>query len=429
MNQTSESVFSESSNPWKKRSELPEPAHHSVIVAAVLFLIAGVGIPFSLTDERVAVVVWGALVAGGYFLTRRFGILTLSVIGLSFLGAILPGTLFPLSTLYFPAVGAVVAAICVGCCAGAYFQTVKNNFWVLPLLSVVGAGAVYGVTRDWTLTAMPLSILPAAMLLGYATEQEKGCTTAICYGIGGLLLGATGLIVLWIWRTYNGLTPELLRSLLAEWKEYFVQMRIASREELMALIDEKLNVGEDLTEEMRGSYESLKSSFAELLSDTAIQQSMDALFQIFPALLFLCCSIPVFLAQRLLNSAYTTNGLACVVTPEAEFFTMSLPSAVLYVVSLFLSVLAVDGIGFLSMVASNLCLILLPGMLLLGLRYFKQQIGTRGRSSKRVIILLIVVMLCFAMSGMLYLGAFFGAYMRIMQAVQKAIRKKMDQGR
>jgi hypothetical protein len=80
---------------------------------------------------------------------------------------------------------------------------------------------------------------------------------------------------------------------------------------------------------------------------------------------------------------------------------------------------------FMAMVAGNLSLILLPGRLLLGLRYFKQTFGSRRAGSRRLIILLVIAMLIFATSGMLYLGGFFGAYMRIMQAIQRAIRKKM----
>ena len=172
----------------------------------------------------------------------------------------------------------------------------------------------------------------------------------------------------------------------------------------------------------------MKTSFMELMSDNVIRQSMDALFQILPAMLILCCAIPAFLIQRLLNAAYSTNGLSEVVTPESEFFTMSLPSAVLYAVSLFLSALAVDGMGFVSMVAENLCLILLPGMLLLGIRYFKQRFGG-NRGPRRWITVTLAVILCCVMPTALYLGAFFGSYMRIMQAIQRAMKKKMDQNR
>ena len=201
-----------------------------------------------------------------------------------------------------------------------------------------------------------------------------------------------------------------------------------ARGALIALIDEKMAAGEGMTEDLIASYDSLKQTFLTLMSDEAIRSSVEAMFRMLPAFLFLGCSIPAYLAQRSLNAAYTTNGMSRVVTAESEFFTMSLPSAVIYTVSLFLFMLPVREMEFVGMVAGNLSLILLPGMLLLGLRYFKQQFGARRAGSRWLVILLVIAMLIFATSGMLYLGGFFGAYMRIMQAIQKAIKKKMGQG-
>ena len=429
MNQTSETTFSEAVNPWKQRSSLPKPASGSVTMAAVMFAVASAAIPFSLIHETVAIVVWGLLIAGGFFFTRQSRALTGLMIAASLLGAILPGVILPVNTLYYPAIGAIVAAMCVGVCTGTYFQTVTDRFWVLPILSALGAVAAYFVTEQWLIAVMGLALLPAVMALSVATRMGEGCTSAICYCIGGFLISAVALIGLWIWTACGSLNAGLLRELLAEWKESFVQSQIAARGELIALIDERMASGEEMTEELAANYEALKSSFLSLMSDNVIRRSMDALFNMLPAVLFLACSIPAYLGQRLLNSSYVTNGMSAVVTPESEFFTMSLPSAVLYAVSLFVSVLAIDGIGFVSMVADNLCLILLPGMLLLGMRYFKQQFGVGRAGSRRWITVLLIVMLCCATSGMLYLGAFFGAYMRIMQAIRKAIQKKMNQNR
>ncbi len=424
MNQTSESAFSEPMNPWKQPSSLPKPARGSEVFAAVLFLIASAVIPFSLVNETVAVVGWSLLIAGGYVFTGRSHALMGSVIAVSLLGAFLPGVLLPLQTVYYPAVGASLASVCVGCCAGGYFQTVTKRFWVLPLLSLIGVAAAYAVTGDWLIAVMGLALLPAVLLLSVATHMGEGCTSVICYCIGGLLGAAAVLAALWIRRTYGSVSPSFVRSLTDSWKENFVQAQIASRGELIAMIDERIASGE-LTEEAISTMETLKQSFSELMSDGVLRRSMDSVFQLLPAIAFLCCAIPSFLCQRLLNASYATNGMGAVVTPESEFFTMSLPSAVLYAVSLFLSVLSVEGVGFLVMVASNLSLILLPGMLLLGFRSLKQQFGSKGAPSRKAVILIVIVMLCCATSGMLYLIAFLGAYMRIMQAVHRAMKKKM----
>ena len=426
MNQASESMTSESRNPWKQRSALPKPAGGSAVLSAVLFFLASAAIPLALFDDVVAIVSWGLLTAGGYFFTRRSKGLTVLVVCASLLGAILPGVLLPLETLYYPAIGAIITAMCVGACAGAYFQTVTNRFWILPMLSLLAAGAAFAVTGAWLMAVMALALLPAMMLLSVATHKGEACTSAICYTVGGFLVTAVILVLLWIFDTYGSVSPDLLRSLLNEWKEGFVQTQIASRGELMAMLEERM-AAEGLTEQAAANLETLKSSFMQVMSNDAIRASMDTLFQMLPAVLFLCCAIPAFLAQRLLNAAYVTGGMGAVVTPESEFFTMSLPSAVLYVVSLFLSMLSVDGMGFVSMVAGNLSLILLPGMLLIGMRYLKLQLAHGVGLSRKVLTAILVLMLCCATSGVLYLGAFYGAYMRIMQVVHRGIKKKMDQ--
>lgn len=427
MNQTSQTTASDSTNPWNQRSELPKPARGSEIFATILFFLASAALSFSTVHENVAIVAWGALIALGYFFTRHTRGLTGFLIVLSLLGAILPGLVLPLKMSYYPAGGAIVSAVCVGCCAGAYCLTVSRRYWLLPLLSLAVGVAAFAVTHSWIVAAMALGLLPAIILLSVSTLRDEGCTTTVCYGIGGLLISVVALLAAWIWITYGSLSPNTLRGLLAAWKEAFVQAQIASRGELIALIEERMTAA-DATAETVETLESLKTSFMELMSDDMIRQSMDVVFQILPAVLMLCCSIPMFLAQRLLNAAYSTNGLSAVVTPESEFFTMSLPSAVLYAASLFLSALSADGIGFLSMVAENLCLILLPGMLLLGLRYFKQRFGG-NRTRVRWLTVTLIVLLCCVIPGALYLGAFFGAYMRIMQAIQRAMKKKMDQNR
>ncbi|MBR7098532.1 MAG: hypothetical protein IKC59_03875 [Clostridia bacterium] len=422
MSEASEKLTSEYQSPWKKPSALPKPAKWSLPMAAVLFLLACAAIPFSLTDETVAIISWSLLTAAGFFFTRNTKGLTGFLIVASVLGAVLPGVLLPLNTHYYPAIGAIVTAVCVGCCAGAYLQTVTRQFWVLPVLSAVAAVTAYLVTGDWLSAVMALAILPAVMLLAVATHAGESCTTAVCYTIGGLLVGLCGVLLLWVWRTYGALSSDLFRSLIGQWKEGFVQAQIASRGELVAMIEEQLALPDAPVERL----EALRSNLLQVMSDQVIRQSMDALFQMLPAVLFLCCAIPAFLAQRLLNAAYGTSGMSAVITPESEFFTMSLPSAVIYTLSLFISMIPLKGIGFVSMVAGNLNLILLPGMLLIGLRYFKHQMTHSGRSSRRLIWGIVLLLLLLATSGMLQLGGLFGAYMRITQAVQRAIRKKMD---
>ena len=165
MNQASEPMSEDSRNPWKRQSELPTPANGSVALSAALFLAASAALALSLCYEYVAIVLWGALIAGGFFLTRRHRRITALTVAFSLLGAVLPGGLLPLDGYYYPVAGAMVAAVCVGCGAGTYFQTLTKNYWALPLLTIVAAGVAYLLTDQWLLAVLAVALIPAVMLL------------------------------------------------------------------------------------------------------------------------------------------------------------------------------------------------------------------------------------------------------------------------
>ena len=422
MNQASEPMREESANPWRRQEELPIPERRSVILSAALFLVASAALALSFWNEYVAIVAWGLLIAGGFFLTRRFRRITLTVILLSVLGALLPGGLLPLEGLYYPTAGAVVAAACVGCGAGAYFQTVTKNFWALPLLALALSGGSYFLTGEWLYAVMGVALIPAALLISLSTRRGDPCVTVICCGVGGLLLSLLGILALWIWREQGSVGPSVIRSFLEGWKEHFAQVQIASREELLATVDQSL-AESGISESTAASLRSIRETLAKSMSDGVIRESIDTLFQMLPALLFLCCAIPAYGAQRWLNAAYATNGMGEVITPESEFFTVSLPSAALFLLSFL--IMSVGGASFVAMVAGNLCLGLLPCMCLVGLRYLRFRFRGNRLLSRRGGFLLLLPLFCCASSGILYLLGFYGACERIAQAAQRQIKKKM----
>ncbi len=426
MNEEKEIKYDEAESLWRNREAIPTPVRGSVALSAALFLLACFALPFSLLNENAAIVLWAALCAGGFFFTRSARGLTGLVVGASFLGAILPAALLPLGVTYYPAVGAMIAAACVGVCAGAYYQTVTRRYWVLPVLALAASASAYLATGDWLMAVMALAILPAAILLAVATYLGEGATYAICFATGGLLIGVMGAAILWIAKTYGAPSAELIRELLEGWKEGFVLAQMESRAELIAMIDGQIAAaGEGANV---SSMESLKASFESVMSDAMIRQSMNAIFDMLPATIFLVCAIPAYLSQRLLNAAYNTSGLRAVVTLESETFTVSLTAAVLYVAALAISLLPTGGNGFLSLVAANLSFMLMPALLIIGVRAFRQQLRLRGKSSRRGAWIVLIGFLLVAATGALYLGAFFGAYVRIMQAIGKKLKDKMNRG-
>ena len=158
------------------------------------------------------------------------------------------------------------------------------------------------------------------------------------------------------------------------------------------------------------------------MSDEALRLSVRQMIYLIPACLFLICAIPAYLAQRMLNASYTANGLREVVTPEAEFFTMSLPAAVIFALSYLLMLFVPISAELLYLVASNLCVMLLPGFLAVGWRTLRMRL--RGRFNGRMFPLLLLVAFCCLSLNLLFILAAFGACDRIFSAIRRGLIKK-----
>ncbi len=418
MNQSPNAAAAE--NPWKQSETLPRPGAGPLALACVLYGLGSLAIPLSFLQPWIAMVFWALLTVGGFYLTRRVtsgAKLTLAAAAL----ACLVG-------LFIPAFGAVITALAVGLLGGAFFQTCTRQFWVLGLISAAATAGVFALTRDWTFCLLAVSLLPASLLLGAATRRGAYRTTAVGLALGGFLLWGLVLFLCWVGRTTGSVGLGAIRSALNDWQNTLIQTQISWRDEHIAVFRETIADNPSWNAAQVANVEALIDVVMERMSDANIADSVAWIFNLLPGVVFALCAIPAFLGQKMLNAAYATNGMGRVITPEAEFFTMSVPAAVLYIVSMAVMLLFPSSFSIPVIVASNLCIMLMPGFLVLGTRFLFNRFFSAGGNARWVpVVIAAVFLFCCLWSvifNALYLCALLGAYERIWRAVRRRMAEK-----
>ena len=103
---------------------------------------------------------------------------------------------------------------------------------------------------------------------------------------------------------------------------------------------------------------------------------------------------------------------------------MSVPAAVLYIVSMVVMLLFPSSFSIPVIVASNLCIMLMPGFLVLGTRFLFNRFFSAGGNARWVLVVIAVFLLCCLSYNAVFLGALLGAYERIWRAVRRRMSEK-----
>ena len=426
MNEQPKAPQEELSNPWKNFAALKKPNRSILTVAACFFGVASLAIPMSLYNDLIAIACWIPLLLGCALLTKRQRHSTLLAVGVSLLAAMLPGVLLPVDGAFYPALGALAAAACVGVAAGSFFQTVTGRFYVLIFAGATAAVVVYLTTDSLPMAAMALALLPAVLLLSVATKLGEGCTTAICYAAAGLLLSCGIGAAVWLWRTQGSLQRETVGAVIEGWKSFFIEKQIASRHELLNMLEELKQTSGELTPEMLRYIDSLKEQVLNMMGDATVHNAVQQTFSMLPAIAVVICTVLSFLAQRMLNGCYLTSGMDEVITLESEYLTVSLPAAVLYLLST-MAVAFTESFSVVSVTACNLCVVLLPALCLEALRAAKRFFRPNALR-RRPILWLLLLLLLVSTSGIAYLIAGIGACDRICRPIRRLLRERSSGG-
>jgi hypothetical protein len=415
-------------NPWKHFSSLPSVKPGSRALAALLYLLASLAISLGFYRPMVALALWATMAVMGFCLVRSLHPLVWLAIAVSAISGFLPALILPMQSVgrFEPVAAAIAAAMCFGLLGGTYLQTTVRNFGGVAILSVLAAGAAWIIGGSWHWALAALALLPAVLLLSVATNMGEYCTTAICYAMGGFLVCALAACLIGVWHLTGSVSVETIRTLLSGWQEKMLEMQFAERDALLASV-EAMRLEEGAAQ-MSAYLDTLTDQINATMGDEVLRLSVRQLLYLIPAALFLACAIPAYLAQRMLNASYAANGLREVVTPEAEFFTMSLPAAVIFALSYLLMLFVPISAELLYLAVSNLCVMLLPGFLAVGWRTLRMRL--RGRFNGRMFPLLFLAAFCCLSLNLLFILAAFGACDRIFSAIRRGlIKKSSDENR
>ena len=390
-------------NPWKIRERIPSPRALPVVLSALALLLSCLQIaqPYG---ELLSLVAMGLLFAYAVLMARTPGVVVPLL-----LTAVIP-TLFGFTF----SVSAFLLSTVMGVASCAFLLTSVRRSFLFLLLPVGAFGIAWALTGDPLSACAAFAILPAALLLAFATRRGEARTSAIAFTAAGLA-AVGGLVIL---------IPLLLaaREAGTDVGSYLQNLCFEAvttvRDELFALIEADTELQ---TEAMQEQIRLLK----ETLTDAGIREMLNTvILPLLPGFLLGLAAILSFLAQMLLTASYRISGMSAVVTKESCQLLMSIPSAALYMVAFFIFLFAPSG-GMVWAVAGNVFLMLLPAFLLVGARSLTVLFfGARG--GRMILLVSVLALFCCNFLGALMVLALWGASGTLLTPLRGWLRRKMD---
>ena len=376
-------------NPWEKREAIPSPSLFSVLLSLFALLLASVQAvsPFG---EIGALIVTGLLFAYVVLIARTPG--RVAPLLLTAAAPVLLGMSFSVS--------AFLLSVVAGTAAIAFLLTSQKRGW-LSLLIPAGAFALsWALSGDLLSSLGALGSIPGGLLLAFATRRAESRTSAIAWTGAGMTL-AVALPVFLLLLVESHAAGVELAAYVGQIKDALADQLILLRDEWITLISEEMELqSPELAEQLAQIEKTLTDSF---LRDTLVPPAL----QLSPGFLLGGAAILAYEAQLLLTASYRTSGLEVVITRESCDFTMSVLSAILYILSLALVLFAAND-TLVWAVAANAFLMLFPGFLLIGARSLLV-LSLRLQGGGTIIAVLILGMFCCNFIGGLLALSFWGA--------------------
>ena len=359
-------------NPWRDKAEIPYPKTVTLIPIAMMYLLSAL-VPVFFGIEIFSVIALIGLVAGVFYLVRIPRVL-LPILLIS----LIPVLLFQSFSL-----SALMLSVIVGVACGAYLITATKSPWRLLVLPAIAWTVVFVITRDAVISCLALATLPAILALSVSTLTDQRRTASVCYTLFGLLLSVLVIFGVYLITVYGSADRDVIVEHFANQRKWIVDTFMEWKAETLALMAEQGLQENPL-------YQMTEKTMTRELFDGLVA----AVYNILPALVTICCSVAAFEAQSMLCGAYFSTGMKKMLTPSSIAFTMSLVSAILYLVGFFIT-LFIPGEGMLFAAVENLYLMLLPGFWLVGYSAMSYRIrSAKGKSKLFYIVLIVLIISC-----------------------------------
>ncbi|MBQ7173590.1 MAG: hypothetical protein IJR88_05700 [Clostridia bacterium] len=342
------------------------------------------------------------LVAYVVLMTRRPGPILMAALSLA-----LPGSFFFGGTLSAFLPGAFFLALYVAVAAGASLTLLKKT----PVFSLLASALAFGlsalVSGGLLARALPaLFALPAYLLLALAHFRKERRSIQVLAAQSGFLLVALALTAAYFIKTYGALNRETILGVMDGFREQFLETLRLLRTELNATFAE---AGLEIP-----------AAVQSLLEDATLSSFVQTVTVLLPGVAAALCGVAAFFGQSLFLTIRQREDDEFAKTPDAVLFSMGIPSAVVYLVSLLLTIFLDTG-SLAYAVAENLSIILLLPFCFSGFQRVIALMFLAPKGMRWLFLLLFFALSCCLSVGVVELLALYAAF----DAVFAPIRKKV----
>lgn len=247
-----------------------------------------------------------------------------------------------LSSVSFIQTASIVAVVCI--IGMGAVSLLHVNKLLVGVSFAVAYGSSLLFTKSPLASATMLLFAFCAILLAVALAKKLRRTSAICLVATGLLIGFAGIFLLSLYRLTGEISMDAFSSLISQFHELLLEIF----KENALLLDQNLRA---------------------VMTEEAFNEAFDAILCILPAGFIITVSVLAFLSHWLSFVLCSASGYMQKIPEESRPFVLSPVTAVLYIVSLLLMLVAPfvgDDSQILLVTAQNMTLILMPALLLVG---------------------------------------------------------------
>lgn len=307
---------------------------------------------------------------------------------------------FLYSYTFSPILPAVAAAIVLIFTLGGFLSSVctRKLYPLLILLPVVSYIGAYAMTGRWEYSFLAIVPIPAAIAQGILQRKNAERKTIVLSSsliFLGLLAGVVALLLY--------LNGRLSFS--------------AIQADISTIRDGLAGYLKDMSVE-------LEDAAMELFSDEEIDLLITQTFNMLPAIITVSTFAVVYLSHSLQLETYKSTDFDLLITQKNTKINMSIYAASAFVLSFILS-LSTDVAGYpnmLGIVSGNLCIMLIPGLFIVGIESLPKIIKKLGVFGFFALLLLLVAFLALS-TYIFYMVAAIGAFYIIITAIDEWAKK------
>lgn len=357
----------------------------------------------------------------GFATAALFAYTVIAVRGIGSVIQLLLTAILATTLTFLPASGAIVLALMLGTGTLAWlFMILPKYKWAPIGLLILSYGLGFLVTSDLVTPLLSLAFLPAAALMAWAHARDLGRTSTVLHALLGFVVTALMILYVVLWRAYGSVNYDVLMRFLNEIKTLFVTVGT----EMGKMLWETVEASAAQSSVPVESLEKIKETYAQFFNENNLQVLADSIMGLAPALVIVPLLIFSYLSDVVLLRKYYNTEWRSRMTPAACTVTISPAAAVIYFVCL-LVVLFVNSQSVFVMAIYNMCLILLPGLCLIGFSVVWQNTRrANGWMGVASILFFIGILCCLGLSS-LYFVALWGAYAIVTAALHQKIIEKM----